>query len=208
MSFDVVQYGEDHPGLVIGGVIVLGLGLFLLFSGGGSASAAQTTSSGVNPQIAAAEITAQIAANNNASALAIQQEQDTTALSAQNTAAAVANNANQLGYQATISQISASLAGLESTNSTAQNIATLITNEQAHAIDANAALMTSQQGINETILLSAIQQHRDISLSPTGGAVLTKGAGVSSSFNTNVPSTGSQIGSVLGGVGSILSHFF
>lgn len=210
MAFEPLELAEQHPGLVVGGIIVLGLGLYLLFSGGGGGGQV-ASSGGVDPTVAAAEIAAQSQANTVSAQLSAQQESDNTTLAAQNTAAQVANNANQFDYQATIAGISASLAGLENTNGTALSIANLVTNEQTHAIDVNASLLTNQQSSNQSVLLAAIKEHRDISLSPTGGAILTAGAGTASSggggssSSSTTTNTGSQASSVINSVGGFFN---
>lgn len=141
---DVMEWGKAHPALAIGGVVILGLGLFLLLRGGGGSSAA---TSGTDPNALAYQqsVNAQsAAASSQASSQSFQLagaqltaqaqlaqliESDATNIHLSDTAASVANNANSFNLQATLAGLDTQLKGLESNNATSTGIANITANE-------------------------------------------------------------------------------
>lgn len=184
----IVDWIKQHPAWLIGGIIVAGVGLYLLFtsSGSNSASAAQ-------PDDTAAELSYQENSDNLAAAasaqgstqsynltanaqaiqgqLALQQETDQTTLAEQGTAAAVTTAANQQQYQLGLSTIGAQLAGLLSNNSTTVDVAQIAANENTTIAQTNANV--SITNANDLEQLGVVESNNNVAVAKAQASAQT-----------------------------------
>ena len=165
MANVAIEWAEKHPAIVVGGVVVLGLGVYLLLTP--ASSTAASNSGTASASVDAAALAYQENQDNIAAAqssqnsqdsfqltaqqqgfegqLALQQETDQTQIAEQNTAAAVTEDANGQQLQLGLATLSTQLAALTNTNLTTQNIAQISANENTTiaATNANVAVTES-----------------------------------------------------------------
>jgi hypothetical protein len=177
MAFELPPLIKQHPVATVAIVIVGGIGLFLIVTSGSNAGTSSAVASsnpgGLDDSSYAAllsaegqQASAQSAANAQASqnaftlaygqqqtaaGLALQQEQDATAITESNTAAVVANNANT--DQTTVQQqaLSDTLAGLINNNDTSLGIAKISADENEGIAATNASVSTTIANDQETL---------------------------------------------------------